>query len=497
MTGCVLPRRRRVPPQGRARSPLRVALIASARYAIRQPFAGGLEAHTWALARGLRRRGHEVTIFAGAGCDPDLAARQITPTRARLSTAARADVSMAPDDWLQDHHAYLQLMLRARRARCSLRHRPQQLSALPAAGHRASARAPDGQHPAHASDTLAGVSDPNRDLPGALRRRQSPHGPRLAAPDPLRARSSRTEWTPNQWRYGAGGGPAVWFGRLVPEKGADLAIRAAQRAGIDLELMGPIGDRAYFEQEVAPMLNAGTRYLGHLDHAELAERVAQASVCLVTPRWDEPYGLVAAEALACGTPVCGFDRGALSEVLGDDVAVLVPAGRRARPGRGHTRRQQTIPRGGSRTSSAALLRGRDGRLLCPPLPRPGLGGMIGYYVHHVGQGHLRQALAVTAASSQPFTLLSSLQRPAGYDGPWVQLPRDDTNDAPTDPTAFGQLHWAPIGDAGLRDRMAMIAEWIRTARPARDGCRRVRRGHRPRTTDGRPRRRRGPSRQPR
>ena len=91
--------------------------------------------------------------------------------------------------------------------------------------------------------------------------------------------------------------------------------------------------------------------------------------------------------------------------------------------------------------------------------------MIGYYVHHVGQGHLRRALAITAASSRPFTLLSSLPRPAGYAGAWVDLPRDDADADPTDPTAFGQLHWAPVGDAGLRARMASIAEWIDTARP--------------------------------
>jgi hypothetical protein len=92
--------------------------------------------------------------------------------------------------------------------------------------------------------------------------------------------------------------------------------------------------------------------------------------------------------------------------------------------------------------------------------------MIGYYVHHVGQGHLRQALAITAASSDRFTMLSSLARPAGYEGEWLQLPRDDDDPSPTDPTAFGQLHWAPIGDAGLRDRMALIADWVRRVRPA-------------------------------
>jgi hypothetical protein len=92
--------------------------------------------------------------------------------------------------------------------------------------------------------------------------------------------------------------------------------------------------------------------------------------------------------------------------------------------------------------------------------------MIGYYVHHVGQGHLRQALAISAASTHELTVLSSRPRPTGYEGPWVQLPRDDANPNPVDPTAFGQLHWAPIGDGGLRDRMASMAEWVRAANPS-------------------------------
>ena len=91
--------------------PLRTALIASARFAIAEPFAGGLEAHTWALAQGLRRRGHAVTVFAGAGSDPDLGVRQLTAARPRISDAARADVSMPARDWLDEHHAYLQLLL--------------------------------------------------------------------------------------------------------------------------------------------------------------------------------------------------------------------------------------------------------------------------------------------------------------------------------------------------------------------------------------------------
>ncbi|MCW2823363.1 MAG: hypothetical protein JWQ91_280 [Aeromicrobium sp.] len=92
--------------------------------------------------------------------------------------------------------------------------------------------------------------------------------------------------------------------------------------------------------------------------------------------------------------------------------------------------------------------------------------MIGYYVHHHGRGHLHRAMVVTAQLSVTVTGLSSLPRPAGWDGPWIQLPRDDAGDAPTDPEAHGRLHWVPAHDPGLRGRMATIGGWIEAARPA-------------------------------
>ena len=109
----------------------------------------------------------------------------------------------------------------------------------------------------------------------------------------------------------------------MPEKGPDLAIRAARMAGLPLDLVGPIADRRYYAEHVQPLLGSGIHYRGHLKHDELAVLLGSASACLVTPRWDEPYGLVAAEALACGTPVCGFARGALPELLDESCAVLV------------------------------------------------------------------------------------------------------------------------------------------------------------------------------
>ncbi|WP_199812616.1 MULTISPECIES: hypothetical protein [unclassified Streptomyces] len=94
--------------------------------------------------------------------------------------------------------------------------------------------------------------------------------------------------------------------------------------------------------------------------------------------------------------------------------------------------------------------------------------MIGYYVHHHGSGHLHRARSIAAHSPFPVTGLSSLPAPQGWPGPWVSLPRDDDGDPATfgDVTAGGRLHWAPVLHAGLRGRMARIAEWVAATSPA-------------------------------
>lgn len=90
--------------------------------------------------------------------------------------------------------------------------------------------------------------------------------------------------------------------------------------------------------------------------------------------------------------------------------------------------------------------------------------MIGYYIHHHGRGHLTRASAIVEALGQPVTALSSLPRPDGWSGGWIDLPMDDA-DPVRDSDANGRLHWVPLGSAGLRKRTAAVSAWISAARP--------------------------------
>jgi Glycosyltransferase family 28 C-terminal domain len=94
--------------------------------------------------------------------------------------------------------------------------------------------------------------------------------------------------------------------------------------------------------------------------------------------------------------------------------------------------------------------------------------MIGYYVHHRGAGHATRAAAIAGRLGDEVVGLSTRPAPAGWDGDWVELARDDAPPPPAgaDPAAGGALHWAPAGHAGFRQRMAGLAGWICAARPS-------------------------------
>ena len=118
----------------------------------------------------------------------------------------------------------------------------------------------------------------------------------------------------------------VYLGRLSREKGAHLAIEAARAAGCPIILAGPCtapDDRQYFEQEVRPRLGLDARWIGEARFAAKVGLLANAR-CLVFPiEWEEPFGMVMIEAMACGTPVVALRRGSVPEIVVDGVTGFI------------------------------------------------------------------------------------------------------------------------------------------------------------------------------
>ncbi len=111
--------------------------------------------------------------------------------------------------------------------------------------------------------------------------------------------------------------PLVFLGRIEPVKGTHIAIEVAQRTKKPLIIAGniPQEHQTYFEQKVKPHLDDKIQYIGPVNDAQKNDMLGKASAFLMPIEWNEPFGIVMAEAMACGTPVIGLKRGAVPEVV--------------------------------------------------------------------------------------------------------------------------------------------------------------------------------------
>ena len=115
-----------------------------------------------------------------------------------------------------------------------------------------------------------------------------------------------------------GGDYLLFLGRMSPDKGAHRAVAVALETGLPLKIAGKCAEPAeqeYFDAMVRPHLGDGREYVGEVSHGEKVELLRAARATLFPIEWEEPFGLVMIESMACGTPVIATRWGAVPEVV--------------------------------------------------------------------------------------------------------------------------------------------------------------------------------------
>ena len=308
---------------------MKVAIIAPMVSALREPQRGGSQVFVADLARGLAGRGHHVRVYAASGSEVpgvevidtgiDQEAMQATLYRASGGTAAWgsnvaekafAGVYEAAREEAYDvvhNHAFdapaVRLATTARAPVVHTLHLPPDAAVAGALRHAV-------RH--DPAPTVAGVSA----FQASAWRRIIPVDAILPPHIPTRL---------IRWSATAGDN-AVFAGRLSPEKGAAEAIEIALAAGIRIDVFGDSYDPDYAREQIYRRRFEPSVFVHRgVARKTLWDAMAGAAVVVCPPRWDEPFGMVAAEAQACGTPVVAFRRGALEEIIVDGVTGLMVA----------------------------------------------------------------------------------------------------------------------------------------------------------------------------
>jgi glycosyltransferase involved in cell wall biosynthesis len=292
-------------------APLRIAMLAPPWISVPAPGYGGVESVISTLTETLVRRGHDVTLFCAPGSvshanvvtlleksHPDEIERSLYEVDHVGEAFDRIDATGANArfDVIHDHCGFTGLSM-ANRIDTPIVHTLHGPFTVETAefyarhGHKA---------------TLVGISRAQlASAPPEL-------GPIDSIPNPIDLRAWPLEKRKGDY--------LLWIGRMTPEKGPQRAIAAARAVDVPLVLAGVIqpGQQAFFDREIAPHIDGTTvSFVGEVAGSAKRSLFAHARGLLMPIRWDEPFGMVIVEALACGTPVVAFPEGAARELIID------------------------------------------------------------------------------------------------------------------------------------------------------------------------------------
>jgi glycosyltransferase involved in cell wall biosynthesis len=317
---------------------MKIAIMAPLVTAIREPQRGGSQAFVTDVARGLAGRGHDVHVYAASGSeipgveviDTGVDPQSLSGTLYRAFGPSTGEPGEAgPATAAAAESAFTTAYAAMRLTQYDVVHN--HAFDAPAVRLAAALQAPV-VHTLHLP--------PDTAVSAALR--QAGRGgrpPAVATVSGFQASAWRQvvpvdailpPYPPTgviPWSGTAGQG-ALFAGRLSPEKGAAEAIDIARAAGVPIDVYGDVYDPGYSREHIDPRRSLpGVAIHGGVPRTSLWVAMARAAVVLFPALWDEPFGMAAAEAQACGTPVVAFRRGGLGEVIMDGVTgFLVPPG---------------------------------------------------------------------------------------------------------------------------------------------------------------------------